>query len=137
MGAILNSGDDMLANKFFVSGNGDLFDTTRNDWHKGEPLRTGYKLHNSDIVKPADIVASLRAGEWAFPGGYRLAFVCHDGGVLSYKAVKDNLYSVVHSTRHNYRDGWHVVGLICVDECEGAIYCDHTGELLNGVNDYE
>ena len=112
---------------------GNLYDTRNPEWHKREPLRKGFTGHRSHIENTKQLFATLRAGEFTFPGGYRLAFITADGATLSFRAVRDNLYSVIYSIRHNINDGWRVIGLDNVAYSEDPIFCDHTGELLNDV----
>lgn len=123
-----------LPSYMFIAGNGDLYDTRRPNW-ESNPLREKFEWHYRKIDKAQQLLTCIRAGEYAFPGGYRLAFITSDGGVLSFAAVKDNLYSVVDSIRHKIDDGWQVVGLIDVDNQDGVSYCDHTGEKLGGYEE--
>ena len=113
---------------YFISDSGNLHDTRRSDY----PLRSDYMRHHRTIGNARELCATLRAGEFCFPGGYRLAFITDDGECLSFKAVRENMFSVVHSMHHEINDGWRIVGCEIVDHCETPIYCAHTGELLNG-----
>lgn len=119
---------------FISEGSGDLHDTRRIDW-ASNPLRKRFVWHYSKIENASQLVSCIRAGEYAFPGGYRLAFITLDGGILSFAAVKDNLRATVDSIRHKIDDGWQVVGLIDVDNQDGVSYCDHTGEKLGGYEE--
>jgi hypothetical protein len=116
--------------KHFTAFEGDLYDTRRAEW-ASNPVRTNYKRHRMQIETVSDLKATLRAGEHTFPGGYRLAFITTDGAVLSFDAVRDNLYSCIDSIATDCSDGWKVCGLFTVDHCEDPVYCDSTGIDLN------
>lgn len=119
-----------LPDHFFLSNcDGCLYDTRHSDWpHR--PLRSNYAQHHRVITTGQDLRATLRAGEYAWPGGYRLYFVTSGGAALSFDAVRANLVSVLDSIRHDIHDGWLVVGLASSEIDEEPVYCDHTGEEL-------
>jgi len=125
----------MLNSKFMVSeSNGSLYNTTVDGWHLLPPLRANYSRHHRKIESTQDLKACIRAGEFAWPGGYRLFFITADGGALSFKAVKDNLSSVIYSIRNDVNDGWKVTGLDNTELYdEQPLFCDHTNEQLNEV----
>lgn len=124
-----------LPEHFMVSDcDGSLLDTRKADWSK-HPVRANYSRHHHTIDTLADAKACLRAGEWAWPGGYRLAFTTIDGGVLSFEAVREEWHQVVWDFLHDASTGWRVEGLIDVDNMDGEVWCAHTGELLNPRED--
>ena len=100
------------------------------------PLRENYARHVSRIETGADLRACLRAGPYAWPGGYPVYFFTSDGSALSFDAVRDNLSSVIWSIRNQVCDDWRVIGL---DVCYGdgspedpeTVWCDHTGEPIS------
>ena len=98
-----------------------------------ETVRADFARHHRDIETGAHVRSCLRAGEHAWPGGYRCFFVTSDGAALSFSAVRAELESVIWSIRNGVDDGWRVVGLGCENEFEPeeTVYCDHTGEQLN------
>jgi len=79
-----------------------------------------------------ELKTQLRAGEYAWPGGYPLFFITSDGESLSFEAVRDNLRSVIHSMRHKSNDGWRVVGCD-VNWEDASLYCDHTGKRIGSA----
>ena len=109
---------------------GALYDTRKKGWPEN-PLRENYAKHYQTIQNTTQLKATLRAGEYTFPGGYRLAFLASDGEWISFDAVKESLHCVVDSMRNDIRDGWFIVACDIVDHYEGAAYCAHTGALLN------
>ncbi len=76
-----------------------------------------------------DLKKQLRAGEFAWPGGYPLFFITSDGAALSFEAVRENLRSVLWSIRHGVNDGWRVIGCD-VNWEDPSLYCDHTGARI-------
>jgi hypothetical protein len=97
-----------------------------------ETVRTDYARFHRDIETGAQVRSCLRAGEHAWPGGYRCFFVTSDGAALSFAAVRAELESVTWSIRNDVDDGWRVVRLACENETDSPIFCDHTGEQLAG-----
>ena len=76
-------------NHLFLSDcDGCLYDTRDPEWSKNPPLRANYAIHCGSIKSVADLKATLRAGGFAWPGGYPLYFVTSDGGALSFATVR-------------------------------------------------
>ena len=87
---------------------------------------------NTRISTVSDLKATLRAGEFAWPGGYPMFFVAGDGAALHFGCVKENLRSVIWSLRNQVDDGWRIVG--CEINYEDAdLYCDHCGERIESA----
>lgn len=118
-------------NDFMVGVDGGLYNTNVKNWADCEPLRPDFCKHKLECYTLNDVKASLRAGEFTFPGGYRLAFITSDAACLSFDAVKNNWHSVVWDWINEASTGWRVVGLMNVDELDESLYCDETNELLN------
>ena len=79
-----------------------------------------------------DLKTQLRAGEYAWPGGYPLFFIADDGQPLSFDAVRENFRSVIHSMRHQINDGWNVIGCD-VNWEDSSLYCAHTGKRIESA----
>ena len=94
-------------------------------------VRKDVARHYREIDSINKLKACLRAGEYTFPGCYRLFFITEDGYCLSFSAVLDNLQEIYYSMMHEMKDGWSIVGLGCVNDSDEDIYCDHTSELLS------
>jgi hypothetical protein len=77
----------------------DLYDTRDPDWSTNQPLRRNFMMHHKRITCVADIKATLRAGEYAWPGGYPMFFIMGDGGTLHFDCVKANLREVIEAQR--------------------------------------
>src|SRR5690606_33681485 len=103
---------------------GHMYDTRRVKWAE-EPFRKAFKYHFSEICNTKQFKSSLRSGQYAWPGGYRLAFSVQDGGVLCFDCATREAREIIDSIRNDYRDGWRVDGLFNVDHCEETVCCDH------------
>ena len=79
-----------------------------------------------------DLKAQLRAGEYAWPGGYPLFFITTDGAALSFEATRANLRSVFDSMRNGIDDGWRIVGCD-VNWEDASLFCDHTGKRIESA----
>lgn len=80
-----------------------------------------------NTAKTAELKAWLRQ-PYAWPGGYQIVAVMHDGECLCHKCVLDNYCIVLSSTRHSVRDGWQFMGVTIV--WEGPEACAHCGESI-------
>ena len=74
----------------------------------------------------------LRAGPYAWPGGYPMFFIMDDGEPLSFAAACDNVKLILRAIREHSRDGWRVAGVDINWEDE-ALYCAHTGERIESA----
>lgn len=114
---------------FTSSGDGALYDTRAADWSRAAPLRANFNCHHSRIESAADLKATLRAGAYAWPGGYPLYFVTSDGAALSFESVRKELRSVLWSIKNRVSDGWQVVA--CETNWEDSeLVCDHSGARI-------
>ena len=109
----------------FYTFEGDVY---RND--NLQLVRKDVARHYRTIDSINKLKACLRAGEYTFPGCYRLFFYTEDGSVLSFDSVLDNLQEIFYSMRNNMKDGWGIVGMGSVEETDEDVYCDHSGDLL-------
>ena len=118
-----------------VASNGDLYDTRATDWASLPPLRVGYERHARNVAVAADVKATLRAGGFAWPGGYPLYFVASDGEAMSFDSVRAELCNVLRAVRERSRDGWRVVGVDV--NYEERLYCAHSGEPIPSAYEEE
>jgi len=80
-----------------------------------------------------EIKEVLRAGPYAWPGGYPLYFVTADGGVLSYESVLRNWPLVCDAVRRrDYNSGWMVVACMINWE-DPQLFCDHSAERIESA----
>ena len=123
-----------ILKSFRPSDKTQKFYTFEGDCYRNDNLqliRKDVAKHYRQIDSINKLKSCLRAGEYTFPGGYRLFFITNDGACLSFSAVLDNLQEIYYSMRNNMRDGWSIVALGCVNDTDEEIYCDHTSELLS------
>lgn len=80
-----------------------------------------------------NLIKSIIRQPYAWPGGYERLAITDDGGILCHKCLKDEYHNVLHSTKFDYRDGWHVVGQATTAELDRPEYCDHCGRNITGV----
>lgn len=117
-----------LPDYFMVSeSDGCLYDTRTPGWHTRAPLRAEYARTFSTIATGRQFRATLRAGPYAWPGGYPLALLCDDGESLCFDCGHSEAHQIIRSIRDKARDGWRVTG--CFVHWEGApIDCAHCGK---------
>ena len=127
-----------LLRSFRPSDKTQKFYTFEGDCYKIEdkpfgnlPIRRDVAKHYRQIDSINKLKACLRAGEYTSVGMYRLFFITDDGACLSFSSVLDNLESIYYSIMHNLNDGWKIIGLSSVEECEDEVYCEHSNELLS------
>ena len=123
---------------FFTASDGALFDTRDKDWST-RPLRPNYVRTAREITHPREVLAALRSGPYAWPGGYALYFTTTDGATLSFEAVRQELRQVLEAVRdQDRRGGWTVNGVESTGETDARVVCDHTGEVLSaGAEDVQ
>ena len=79
-----------------------------------------------------EFLEAIRRGAYTSPGCYPLFFVTADGGVLSFKAARANVFRIGRSIRDKHRDGWRVVA-VDVNWEDADLYCDDTGERIESA----
>lgn len=85
-----------------------------------------------EIDETWQLLATLRNGKYAWPGGYPLYFLASDGETLSFEAVREELESVLCSIHHGLNDGWRVVACD-VNWEDSEMVCAHTGERIESA----
>ena len=96
-----------------------------------EPIRRNYSGHRRTIETVADLKATLRAGPYAWPGGYALYFITADGAALSFGAARGEFASIARAIRDDdKRSGWRIVATGCTAEDDETPTCDHTGQPI-------
>lgn len=80
----------------------------------------------------AAIKTELRAGRFAWPGGYPKYFVTCDGVALSFDAVRAEWRNIVWSHLHGCNDGWLLAG-VDINYEDANLYCDHTNERIESA----
>lgn len=123
----------MLPDHLFCGSDGNLYDTRVHAWSAVEPLRKNYKRTFSTIHNVAELKATLRAGEFAWPGGYPLFLLLSDGEALSYEGARKNLQCLYDALKTNSGNGWRVVGTGTNYE-DTNLFCVQTGEPIQSAH---
>ncbi len=120
-----------LPNHLFCSESyGALYDTRIDGWAAQPPLRANFSRHHRKIKTVADLKATLRAGPYAWPGGYPLYFILADGESASFNTVKAEFRHICAS----YLEGdsaWQVIG--CDVNYESVMRCAISGNLIEAA----
>jgi hypothetical protein len=116
---------------FVDSCEGSLFDTRRADWPR-HPLRTVYRRTFADIENTQQLRATLRAGPYAWPGGYPMFFVTSDGAALSFDSVRAEYAQCARSIRDKLRDGWRIVAC-AINYEDTELTCEHSGKPIESA----
>ena len=112
--------------------NSNTYQHEGNIYAKGthELIRQDACRHYRNISNANELKASLRAGEYAFPGGYQLFFITSDGASLSFASVRENFCAVLDSVKTECADGWRVIAMSGEHECDEPVFCFHSGEQI-------
>lgn len=116
--------------ELFESHDGNLYDTTRDNW-ANNPLRIDHKKHYTKIDNGRQLRATLRAGAFTHVGLYELQFITSDGAQLCFDCVRTELYQVLYSIRNEINDGWRVVGCQLVVTNGEDEFCEHCNYVFN------
>ena len=121
-----------MQHHFMISEiDGALYDTRSENW-SAKPLRDNYARHHREINSVAEMKATLRAGAYAWPGGYELIFITSDGAALCFDCARENFHLIADSIRNDIRDGWKVIACdIAENYDESPLYCDHCSRQIN------
>jgi len=75
---------------FIGESNGALYDTRSNTWSHDNCLRSNYCRHHREVNTLADVKATIRAGKYAWPGGYEIHAIMDEGGVMKIETLRQN-----------------------------------------------
>lgn len=120
-----------LPDHLFVSStDGCLYDTRKPNWAKNPPLRMDFKRTFSVIQTTSQLKATLRAGQYTWPGGYPMYFLTSDGSAFTFKTVRENLRQILEAIKtKDTNSGWHVCGCD-VNWEDNELRDDHTHEPI-------
>lgn len=68
--------------------------------------------------------------KYAWPGGYALFGICSDGGLLCCGCMRAEYRQIAYARGHNLRDGWAVVAVDHMGNCDEIQGCDHCGREI-------
>ncbi|WP_422451915.1 hypothetical protein [Endozoicomonas sp. ALC066] len=112
----------------FVAADGDL---CTNDRHC-DVIREKYSYHFEEITDTHRMRSTLRAGPYAWPGGYPLFFTTTDGASICFKCARSEYRLISDSIRNNFNDGWQV-SFCTVNYENNDLFCDHCGEKIESA----
>ena len=76
---------------------------------------------------------ALRAGQYAWPGGYPCFFIASDGEALSFSAVRSQLREVFWAAQNGRRgDQWGLEG-VAINYEDANLYCAHTNKRIESA----
>lgn len=81
--------------------------------------------------RPIDEARHVARHEYAWPGGYQMAVVTTDGGLLCPDCVKAEWFNIADSARRNLADGWQPAATTLIYEGEETEYCSHCDRQMN------
>lgn len=124
-----------MRNHLFVGSSGELFDTRNPAWSSSPPLRADYSKHFRNIETVAQFKATLRAGAYAWPGGYPIALITIDGAALCFDCGRREARNIFESIASKSGDGWRVVACDMVEnwDSEDDLLCDHCSKAIGGA----
>lgn len=93
---------------FISDTDGHLYDTRKEGWLYA-PIRKDYRRTFPEINNVNQLKATLRSGEFTWPGFYPMYFIKSDGAALHFNCVRRNFRSVVDSVKNKADDGWRVI----------------------------
>jgi hypothetical protein len=94
-------------------------------------VRKGYASPHRNINNVAQFKGTLRAGPYAWPGGYEFVFVCNDGASMCYKCAYDNAGLIMRAIHDRDRSGWHITGMFLAGhDSEERLTCDNCNRLI-------
>jgi hypothetical protein len=88
------------------------------------PIREKYQYTFRDIQNASQLKATLRNGEFAWPGGYQMYLITNDGQAMCFKCAIKNFRLVVSDWLSNCDTGWKIVGCEINYEDQDCICCN-------------
>lgn len=111
--------------KLFQVSSGELYAVT--PWRV---LRKDYAITHDRIESTLALRSTLRAGPFAWPGGYPLFFIMSDMEAMCFACARKEYRLISRAIRDNSNDGWRVVGCDINYE-DPDCRCCHCGELVD------
>ena len=85
---------------------------------------------NIDTKTPMGAARYVRRERYAFPGGYSLALMTTDGGLLCPDCVASEFAQVSWQHRNKCDGGFRPAEVLSGAETDGAMVCDHCGKVM-------
>lgn len=83
-----------------------------------------------NTTTPMGAARYVRRERYAFPGGYPLALMTTDGGLLCPDCVASEFAQVSYEHRHKCDGGFRPAGVVCGADTEEDMVCDHCGKVM-------
>lgn len=83
-----------------------------------------------DINTPMGAARYVRRERYAFPGGYALALLTTDGGLLCPDCVASEFSQVSSSHRNRCDDGFRPAAVVCGEETDSEMRCNHCDKVM-------
>ena len=106
--------------ELMISDTGDLINC--DNW---AVVREHYQHRNRNITIPRELASTIRAGKYAWPGGYEVFFITSYGGVICHDCTVSKYWNIADSIRRDISDGWRIIGAECSADIDGEINCYH------------
>lgn len=116
----------MNTDKLFLSCDGALYDAR----NLARTIRPLYARHVRDITNTVEMRASIRAGKYAFPGGYECFFIADDGACICHDCARKEYRLISASINSKSRDGWRIVALDCACNVDDFLMCAHCSRVI-------
>ena len=121
----------MPVEHLFVATDGALHDTRIANW-SANMVRSNYSKTHMAIRSTNDFKATLRAGAYAWPGGYSLYLICSDGAALCFACGRREARNIIDAIDHKDGSGWRV--LACdINYEDTELFCDHCSEQIESA----
>lgn len=114
----------------FASEDGALYDTRVDNWNSKPPLRKIYKGACPEITNTQELKAALRAGCFAWPGGYPIYFLTNEGEALSFEGVRDRLREELCAIQNRERER---IVACDINWEDSELYCAHSGKRIESA----
>jgi hypothetical protein len=79
-----------------------------------------------------DFLECLREGAYTSVGSYPKFFLTDDGGALSFKTAREEVWQIARAIRDVERNGWRVVACD-VNWEDPELFDDHSGERIQSA----
>ena len=89
--------------------------------------------HHLKITSGKEFRETIRAGAYAWPGGYPVYFITEDGSALSFESSKKEAKLILDAIRRNDRTGGWKVSFCAVNWENDSLFCDHSGERIESA----
>lgn len=119
------------AHLFISSTDGGLYDTRRSQWST-KAIRPVFTHTFASINTTQEFRATLRGGEYAWPGGYPMFLITSDGAALHFNCARENQRYISDSIRNKSNDGWRVIATEINYESTD-LYCDHCSQPIDSA----